>query len=84
MAGGPFGDADYGRFEIQAVKFLETFEPMDQVFSLVGRTGTLGRCSGKESDVPFFEKFFLGGPYKRGWDYREAIQLQMNQLVEIP
>ena len=74
FAGGPFGgDADYGRFEIQAAKFLETFEPMDQVFSLVGRTGTLGRWNGKESDVPFFEKFFLGGPYNlRGWDYREA------------
>ena len=74
FAGGPFGgDADYGRFEIQAAKFLETFEPMDQVFSLVGRTGTLGRWNGKDSDVPFFEKFFLGGPYNlRGWDYREA------------
>ena len=46
---------------------------MEQVLTLSGRTGTLGRFDGKDSDVPFFEKFFLGGPYNlRGWDYREA------------
>lgn len=74
FAGGPFGgDADYGRFELQAAKFFETFDPMEQVLSIVGRTGTLGRFDGKDADVPFFEKFFLGGPYNlRGWDYREA------------
>ena len=74
FAGGPFGgDADYGRFEIQGAKFFETFDPMEQVLSVVGRTGTLGRFDGKDADVPFFEKFFLGGPYNlRGWDYREA------------
>ena len=74
FAGGPFGgDADYGRFELQGAKFFETFTPMEQVLSIVGRTGTLGRFDGKDADVPFFEKFFLGGPYNlRGWDYREA------------
>lgn len=74
FAGGPFGgDADYGRFELQGAKFFETFDPMDQVISILGRTGTLGRFDGKDTDVPFFEKFFLGGPYNlRGWDYREA------------
>ena len=46
---------------------------MEQVFSVSGRTGTLGRFDGEDADVPFFEKFFLGGPYNlRGWDYREA------------
>ena len=64
FAGGPFaGDADYGRFELQGAKFFETFDPMEQVLSIVGRTGTLGRFDGKDADVPFFEKFFLGGPY---------------------
>lgn len=74
FAGGPFGgDADYGRFELQGAKFFETFDPMEQVLSVVGRTGTLGRFDGNDADVPFFEKFFLGGPYNlRGWDYREA------------
>ena len=74
FAGGPFGgDADYGRFELQGAKFFETFDPMEQVLSVVGRTGTIGRFDGNDADVPFFEKFFLGGPYNlRGWDYREA------------
>ena len=74
FAGGPFGgDADYGRFELQGAKFFETLDPMEQVLSVVGRTGTLGRFDGNDADVPFFEKFFLGGPYNlRGWDYREA------------
>ena len=74
FAGGPFGgDADYGRFELQGARFFQTFDAMEQVLTLSGRTGTLGRFDGKDSDVPFFEKFFLGGPYNlRGWDYREA------------
>ena len=74
FAGGLFGgDADYGRFELQGAKFLETFDPMEQVLSFSGKLGTLGRFNGKDSDVPFYEKFFLGGPYNlRGWDYRDA------------
>ena len=74
FAGGPFGgDADYGRFELQGARFFQTFDAMEQVLTVSGRTGTLGRFDGKDSDVPFFEKFFLGGPYNlRGWDYREA------------
>ena len=74
FAGGIFGgDADYGRLELQGAHFLQTFEPLEQVLSVSGRVGTLGRFNGKESDVPFFEKFFLGGPYNlRGWDYRDA------------
>jgi outer membrane protein assembly factor BamA len=42
-------------------KFIETFDPMEQVLSVVGRSGTLGRFDGEDADVPFFEKFFLGG-----------------------
>ena len=46
---------------------------MEQVLSVSGRTGTLGKFDGDDANVPFFEKFFLGGPYNlRGWDYREA------------
>ena len=74
FAGGLFGgDADYGRFELQGAKFLETFDPMEQVISFSGKLGTLGRFNGDDADVPFYEKFFLGGPYNlRGWDYRDA------------
>ena len=74
FAGGIFGgDADYGRLEFQGARFFKTFDAMDQVFSVMGRVGTLGRFNGEDADVPFFEKFFLGGPYNlRGWDYREV------------
>ena len=72
FAGGIFGgDADYGRLEFQGARFIRTFDPMEQVLSIMGRTGTLGRFNGEDADVPFFDKFFLGGPYNlRGWDYR--------------
>jgi len=74
FAGGIFGgDADYGRFEIQGARFFKTFDAMEQVLSISGRTGTLGKFDGEDANVPFFEKFFLGGPYNlRGWDYRDA------------
>ena len=74
FAGGIFGgDADYGRFEIQGARFFKTFDTMEQVLSISGRTGTLGKFDGEDANVPFFEKFFLGGPYNlRGWDYRDA------------
>ena len=74
FAGGIFGgDADYGRIELQGARFFKTFEAMEQVLSISGRTGTLGKFDGEDANVPFFEKFFLGGPYNlRGWDYRDA------------
>jgi outer membrane protein insertion porin family len=33
---------------------------MEQVLSISGRTGTLGKFDGEDANVPFFEKFFLG------------------------
>jgi outer membrane protein insertion porin family len=74
FAGGPFGgEAEYGRLELQGAQFFKTSETMEQVLSFVARAGTLGRYNGNDDDVPFFEKFFLGGPYNlRGWDYRDA------------
>ncbi|MBU61604.1 MAG: outer membrane protein assembly factor BamA [Opitutae bacterium] len=74
FAGGPFGgEAEYGRLELQGAQFFKTSETMEQVLSFVARAGTLGRYNGDDADVPFFEKFFLGGPYNlRGWDYRDA------------
>ena len=74
FAGGIFGgDAEYGRLELQGARFIQTFDPMEQVLSVSGKTGTIGRFNGEEADVPFFERFFLGGPYNlRGWDYRDV------------
>jgi outer membrane protein insertion porin family len=83
FAGGIFGgDAEYGRLELQGARFIQTFDPMEQVLSISGRTGTLGRFNGEDADVPFFEKFFLGGPYNlRGWDYRDA---GVNPVIDEP
>ena len=75
FAGGIFGgDADYGRFEIQGTRFFQTYDAMEQVLTISGKFGTLGKFeNGKDADVPFFDRFFMGGPYNlRGWDYREA------------
>ena len=74
FAGGIFGgDAEYGRLEIQGARFFQTFDAMEQVLTISGKTGTLGKFDGSEANVPFFDKFFLGGPYNlRGWDYRDA------------
>ena len=55
---------------------------MEQVLSVSGRTGTLGKFDGDDANVPFFEKFFLGGPYNlRGWDYREAGPNELGEPV---
>jgi outer membrane protein insertion porin family len=83
FAGGIFGgDAEYGRLELQGARFIQTFDPMEQVLSISGRAGTLGRFNGEDADVPFFEKFFLGGPYNlRGWDYRDA---GVNPVIDEP
>ncbi len=75
FVGGIFGgDADYGRFEIQGTRFFQTYDAMEQVLTISGKFGTLGQFeNGQDANVPFFDRFFMGGPYNlRGWDYREA------------
>ncbi len=75
FVGGIFGgDADYGRFEIQGTRFFQTYDAMEQVLTISGKFGTLGKFeNGQDANVPFFDRFFMGGPYNlRGWDYREA------------
>ena len=57
----------------------------NRFFLLWVEQAQLGALMEMNADVPFFEKFFLGGPYNlRGWDYREAgPQDRANQWVEI-
>ena len=60
FAGGIFGgDAEYGRLELQGARFIQTFDPMEQVLSISGRAGTLGRFNGEDADVPFLRNSFL-------------------------
>ncbi len=75
LAGGPFmGDTDLYRFELRAGWWTPTFEFGNQVFSAVARLGTVMGLNGEE--VPYFEKFFLGGGYNlRGFKYRKVGRL---------
>ena len=75
LAGGPFlGDTNLYRIEARGGWWIPTFEFGSQVFSIVGRIGTVvGTCG---DEVPYFEKFFLGGGYNlRGFKYRKVGRL---------
>ena len=75
LAGGPFlGDTNLYRIEARGGWWIPTFDFGSQVFSVVGRIGTVvGTCG---DEVPYFEKFFLGGGYNlRGFKYRKVGRL---------
>ncbi len=73
LAGGPLaGDVNYYRLELQGSQFFPIFEFQDQVLSLIGRAGVVQEF-GKSPDVPFFDRYFLGGPQTlRGFEYRDV------------
>ncbi len=73
LAGGFLGaDAEYYRLEARGSQFFKLFVPQAQVLSLVGRAGVIENY-GQSTQVPFFDRYFLGGPYTlRGFDYREV------------
>jgi len=73
LAGTIFGgDADYWKTELRTAKFIPTFQSMEQTITLMGRVGFI-TATGDNDDVPFFDRFFLGGPYTlRGFGYREV------------
>lgn len=75
LAGGPLmGQTNLYRIEARAGWWIPTFDFGKQVFSIVGRTGTVQGYGGK--DVPYFERFFLGGGYNmRGFKYRKVGKL---------
>lgn len=72
VAGGPLlGQTNLYRIEARAGWWTPTFDWGNQVFSIVGRTGTVMGYGGK--DVPYFEQYFLGGGYNmRGFKYRKV------------
>ena len=71
VAGGPFGyDVDYYRLEGRATHYFPLFEQQRQVFEVHGRLGVIKEF-GDSEDVPFFDRYFLGGPNNmRGFEYR--------------
>lgn len=72
VAGGPFlGQTDYVQQEFSAAKWWQIFETGQQTISVSGRTGTI--IPYNDNQVPFFDKYFLGGPYSlRGFKYRNV------------
>jgi len=70
LAGHFGGDVDYYRLEARDAQFFLVSTTQNQVFSLIGRLGVIDNY-GSSTDVPYFDKFFLGGPYTlRGFQYR--------------
>ncbi|MDR1595819.1 MAG: outer membrane protein assembly factor BamA [Puniceicoccales bacterium] len=60
FAGGPlFGSTKYIKFSTSAVKHWLVSDTAEQVFSVIGRTGTIMPYCG--DTTPFFDRFYLGG-----------------------
>lgn len=69
---GPFpGNTDFYRIEARAGHWWPTFDFASQVFEVSGRIGSVSPFNNQT--VPFFERFYLGGPYSlRGFRFREV------------
>lgn len=73
LAGGPFGaDTDYYKVEMRAAQFFPVFEFQTQVISVLLRGGVIQNYGDSDS-VPFYDRFFLGGPTTlRGFEFRDV------------
>jgi outer membrane protein insertion porin family len=71
LAGGPFGGSEnYYSNEFRGAQYFPVFESQTQVLALLAHGGVIQQY-GKSQDVPYYDKFFLGGPYDlRGFEYR--------------
>ena len=70
VAGGPFGgDVNYYSIEARAAQWIPIFDTGEQTLQLMARAGSMVGFGDKE--IPFYEKFSLGGPYTlRGCKYK--------------
>ena len=65
------GDVNYYKLEARTAFFIPTFDFYDQTFSILARGGT-AIAYGDDADVPFYDRFYLGGPDSlRGYDHRD-------------
>lgn len=74
IAGGVFGgETDYVKADLRTSKYwLLADWPLEQTFFILARAGTIVPY-GDSEDVPFFDRFFLGGPESlRGFEFREV------------
>ncbi|PXA04711.1 outer membrane protein assembly factor BamA [Coraliomargarita sinensis] len=66
------GDVNYYKFEAKTAHYFPTFDTLEQSFSVVARAGTVTPW-GNSTDVPFYDRFYLGGPDTlRGFDFRDV------------
>ncbi|MGC4073603.1 MAG: outer membrane protein assembly factor BamA [Nibricoccus sp.] len=81
VAGGPLGGSyDYYRIEARTSQFFPIFKAQDQVIGVIGRFGVLD--SYRESEVPYYELFTLGGPYTlRGFEQRDVGPRQSGYVI---
>ncbi|TVP75882.1 MAG: outer membrane protein assembly factor BamA [Puniceicoccaceae bacterium] len=69
---GVGGDVNYYKIEGRTAHFIPTFDTLEQSFSIIARAGSITPF-GKSDDVPFYDRFYLGGPDTlRGFDFREV------------
>ncbi|MEO8863882.1 MAG: outer membrane protein assembly factor BamA [Opitutaceae bacterium] len=84
VAGGQLGgdENDY-RLELRSSQFYQLFETHSQVLSLISRVGVIENF-GKSADVPYYSKFYLGGPTDlRGFEYHD-VSPRDGSVVGIP
>jgi outer membrane protein insertion porin family len=66
------GDVNYLKLEARTAQFIPTFDAYDQTLSIIGRIGTASPY-GNSDDVPFYDRFYLGGPDSlRGFEHRDV------------
>lgn len=70
LAGGFLGgDYDYYKLEFRGSQFYPLFDLQAQVLSIIARGGII-ESYGNSPDVPYYYKYYLGGPYNlRGYEY---------------
>ncbi|MFM1852575.1 MAG: hypothetical protein RIS54_2259 [Verrucomicrobiota bacterium] len=73
VAGGPFGgDVNYYKLEFRGAQFYPVFEFQNQVVSVIARAGVI-ESFGDTVAVPYYYRYFLGGPYTlRGFEYNDV------------
>ncbi|MEN8734762.1 MAG: outer membrane protein assembly factor BamA, partial [Lentimonas sp.] len=65
------GDVNYWKAEARTAHFIPTWDTLEQSVSIVARAGTVTPW-GNSEDVPFYDRFYLGGPETlRGFDHRD-------------
>ena len=65
------GDVNYYKLEVKTAQYFPTFDSFEQSVSVLARAGSTVPL-GANDTVPFYDRFYLGGPQTlRGYDFRD-------------